>query len=77
MCVWFLEGTRLFGGELMTGVEDLASRLAMAWIDNYTLSGADAYMENEARRKSIIVEADALGIREAVYSRANSIVRGD
>ena len=68
---------RLFGGELMTNVEDLALRLARAWVDNYTLSGAKALRENLATKEMIISEARQLGITEQVYARANDLMRGE
>ena len=68
---------RLFGGELMTNVEDLALRLARAWVDNYTLSGAKALRENLATKEMIISEAGQLGITEQVYARANDLMRGE
>ena len=68
---------RLFGGELMTNVEDLALRLAEAWVDNYTLSGAKALRENLATKEMIISEAGQLGITEQVYARANALMGGE
>ncbi len=77
MSVWTLGVMRLFGGELMTNVEDLALRLAEAWVDNYTLSGAKALQENLATKKMIISEAGQLGITEQVYARANDLMGGE
>ena len=77
MFVWTLGVMRLFGGELMTNVEDLALRLAEAWVDNYTLSGAKALQENLATKKMIISEAGQLGITEQVYARANDLMGGE
>jgi len=68
---------RLFGGELMTSVEDLALRLARAWVDNYTLSGAKALRENLEIKAQIIAEAQQLGIAEQVYARANDLMGGE
>ena len=61
----------------MTNVEDLALRLAEAWVDNYTLSGAKALRENLATKEMIISEAQQLGITEQVYARANDLMRGE
>jgi hypothetical protein len=68
---------RLFGGVLMASVEDLALRLARSWVDNYSLHGREAFQQNEALRASIVAEAEKLGIRDKVYSRANDIFRGE
>lgn len=61
----------------MSDVDDLANELVQSWLDTYAENGAKAFMENEAKRKAIISRAIDLGIYEAVYSRATTIMHGN
>lgn len=58
-------------------IELLAQELASNWVDNYTLTGATLFLENEAKKKAIIDDAIFYGIYENVYARANDILHGD
>lgn len=61
----------------MSDVEDLANELVHAWLETYAQTGAKAFTENERNRADIIARARELGIYEAVYARANSIMHGN
>lgn len=63
--------------EKMGDLERLSGELAENWVNNYGLRTPDEIMDNDAKRKAIIDEAELLGIREVVYSRANTIFRGE
>ena len=70
-------GILLFGVAPMSDVEDLANELVTAWLDNNAENGAQAFSANEAKRKNIIDRARKLGVYEAVFARANSIMHGN
>lgn len=59
-----------------TVIESYAKELAQLWIANMTLSGAKAFHENEAKRKTLLERAAELGIRDEVFTRANDIIHG-
>jgi hypothetical protein len=61
----------------MNKTQELAKALAENWVQNYTLSGRLAFIKNEAEKWEIITEADTLGIRDEVYTLANSIMKGE
>jgi len=61
----------------MSDVEDLANELVQAWLDTYAPHNASEFLANERRREAIISKARELGIYEAVYSRANTILHGN
>lgn len=66
----------LSGGWPVDNVERLAKELVRNWLDNYTLSGARAFRENENKKAAIISEARELGIYDAVFTRATDIMHG-
>lgn len=57
-------------------IESYAQDLAKLWVANMTLSGAKAFSENEDKRKALLDRAAELGIRDEVFSRANTIIHG-
>jgi hypothetical protein len=61
----------------MNKTQELAKALAENWVQNYTLSGRMAFIKNEEEKKAIFSEAEALGIRDDVYSLANAIMKGE
>jgi hypothetical protein len=61
----------------MNKIEELAKALAQNWVQNYTLSGRMAFIKNEEEKKVIMDEAETLGIRDEVYTLANSIMKGE
>ena len=60
----------------MDKLERMADELAENWRHNLTLSGRNAFLENERKRKELFAEAERLGILDAVRARATDIMNG-
>ena len=69
--------TKSLAQKEVSDLERLSSLLALNWVNNYGLRTPDEIVDNDAQRKAIVDEAELLGIREVVYSRANTIFRGE
>lgn len=61
----------------MSDIDDLANELVQAWLGLYADNGVKAFKANEAKREAIIKKAIELGIYEAVYARATTIMHGN
>jgi hypothetical protein len=58
-------------------IQELAKEITKVWIQNYTLSGRLAFIENEKKRVTLFDEAESLGIRSEVYTLANKMMNGE
>ena len=54
----------------------LAKALKDNWVAGLTLSGRIAFLENEAKRKEILSQAEAKGYRSEVMALANDMFHG-
>jgi hypothetical protein len=58
-------------------IQELAEALKDNWIENYTLSGREAFRKCEAEKRVIIDEAETLGVWTEVYMLANKLMHGE